>query len=163
MIKHSAMAVSACLLAACGPAQPSNEASNATIVADNNSSEPAPGNQTASNAAETASPAATQVRMSIIGEWADRACVEGDGDRDGDGYPEEGANFRIDKDGYTGFEWGCDIKPKLTPDQTSYKGTATCYGDGQDDTPQPISFEILPDGRLKMKDIYETAIMKRCD
>ncbi|MFM7028303.1 MAG: hypothetical protein ACKOXK_06470 [Chakrabartia sp.] len=154
MNKAWIIGMTAAALSGCGntPTSSSNE-SNASA----NSAPP-----TAETAMPAPAPAPTAPAASLLGEWAEQSCVKGDGDANGDGYPEEGANFSVTANGYSGFEWSCQINPKIQPGQTRYNGTAICYGDGQDEAPQKLSLDLLPDGRLRVKDSFATSIMRRC-
>lgn len=104
------------------------------------------------------------VSQSLIGEWTelDRKCAVGPlGDGNGDGIGDDIANMEIRADGYGGYEWGCDLKPKVGAAST-YNGKSICYSEGEASPPTRISFEIMADGKLKMTTPEGKTVMKRC-
>lgn len=94
--------------------------------------------------ASTQSSDTTSPPKSLIGEWSSDTCI----DSSGSDYF-EGANLSITADSISGFEWGCDLSPKIRPGASTYVGKMTCYGD-TDDTVKNLTLRILPNGKLEM-------------
>ena len=99
---------------------------------------------------------ASSPSRSLLGEWSVGTCIE----PDGSDYV-EGANLSITTEMISGFEWSCDLSPKIRSGVSTYRGKMTCYGD-TDDTVQDVSLEILQNGKLKMFDGKNTETLNYC-
>jgi hypothetical protein len=104
-------------------------------------------------------------KLTLLGEWArvGEKCAVEFMDGNGDGVSDDASNLEIASDGMSGYEWGCEIRPRIQ-NGTTYEGKSICFDrdEGKDMPATSLTLELQGNGNLVMVDDDNRSEWKRC-
>jgi hypothetical protein len=152
------------LLALAGCSAPSEEEAKANAKDATTAFVSASAQTNASPALPTSTPPLPSNRT-LLGEWApvDEKCAIEFMDGNGDGVSDDASNLVITSNGMSGYEWGCQIRPRIGSVAT-YEGKSICFDrDEMMDMPATsLTLELQGNGNLVMVDDGSPSEWERC-
>ena len=146
------------VLAACNA--PNNEEAKVDVK-DAAASVPAQTKVSTAPSTPTPSPS----KLTPLGEWArvGEKCAVEFMDGNGDGVSDDASNLEIASDGISGYEWGCEIRPRIQ-NGTTYEGKSICFDrdEGMDMPATSLTLKLQDNGNLVMVDDGKRSEWKRC-
>ncbi len=110
-------------------------------------------------------PTPSPSKLTLLGEWArvGEKCAVEFMDGNGDGVSDDASNLEIASDGMSGYEWGCEIRPRIQ-NGTTYEGKSICFDrdEGKDMPATSLTLELQGNGNLVMVDDGNRSEWKRC-
>ena len=108
-------------------------------------------------------PTPSPSKLTLLGEWArvGEKCAVEFMDGNGDGVSDDASNLAIASDGMSGYEWGCEIRPRIQSG-TAYKGNQVCFQEGEEFPPTSLTLKLQENGNLVMVDDGKRSEWKRC-
>ena len=105
------------------------------------------------------SPSEPAVEQTLLGQWTPvgEKCVIRD---DTGEVMDDMASMTIERDAISGYEWHCDLMPRIKGPR--YSGTQICSAEGEESPPTVLSMELREDGKLVMIDDGTRRILRRC-
>ena len=104
-------------------------------------------------------------KLTLLGEWAlvGEKCAVEFMDGNGDGVPDDASNLAIASDGMSGYEWGCEIRPRIQSG-TTYEGKSICFDQTEmmDMPATSLTLKLQDNGNLVMVDDGKRSEWKRC-
>ena len=150
--KWVAMLATGSLLALAGCNAPSNEETKVDVKDAATPVASVPAQTNVSTAPPT--PAPPPSKLTLLGEWAPV---------DGQCAVESDSFLAIRSDGISGYEWGCEIRPRIQSG-TTYKGKSICFDQTEmmDMPATSLTLKLQDNGNLVMVDDGKRSEWKRC-
>ena len=137
-------------LAACN--SPNKDESNADSQNDATAIAPAPAKTNASTAPST--PAPPPPNLTLVGKWApiDGICAA-----------ESDSFLEVRSDGISGYEWGCEVRPRIQS-STTYEGKSICFDQTEmmDMPATSLTLKLRDNGNLVKVEDGQRTEWKRC-